>query len=927
MTRFAPLLAGLCACTAMPALAQGAPAAAPAPQPETADEEYNDIVVNGGRPAGSVIGTAVPEVTLSPGDIRSFGVSSLSDLIAELAPQTTSGQGRGGESPVVLLGGKRISGFGEIRDIPTEAIQRVEILPEEVALRYGYRPNQKVVNVVLRRRFRAVTAELEGAAPTEGGQFSPEIDTSFLRIADGRRMNLAMKYERSSALYESERDVVPQTPRQPFDFTGNVTSATGGAPVDAGLSALLGRAATVVGVPVSAANGRPALGDFVPGTVNVSDTGAYRTLLPQTDALTLNGVMAQSIFGNVSASLNGTFTYTGSQSAQGPASARLGLPAGSPFSPFAGDTTLFRYLGAVDPLGQRNRNLTGHLGTTLNGAVGGWQWTFTGGYDHAVSRTRSETGIDLTGFQGLIDGRDPLANPFGPLTADQLGDRLIDRARSVSDIATAEMVVNGTLFRLPAGAVSTTVKLGGTMNDFRSRATRSGLVSRADLSRDDVNGQASIDLPIASRKNGFLSALGELSVNVNGAYDQLSDFGGLRTIGAGFNWIPVKPVSLIASISKDEGAPSVQQLGNPQVTTVGVRVFDYVRGETVDISRLTGGNPLLSADDRRVVKLGLTVKPLAGQDLSITANYTNSRVRDPIAAFPTATAAIEAAFPARFSRDPSGRLLVIDSRPINFARQDQEELRWGINFSRQLSTPPRPEGGFPRDGQPPRDWQSRDRRGADGQAGGQPRDGQMQAGQAPTGPGQAPAGQAAQSQQQAGDAQSSLRELLPPGPGGRGTRLQAAVYHTIHLRERILIFENGPSLDLLNGDAIGSSGGQPRHEVQGQLGLTHNGFGARLNASWQSGTTVDGATSAQTLRFSSLTTVGVRLFANLGQQQALTAKVPFLRGSRLSLGVTNLFNQRLDVRDVNGLVPVSYQPAYLDPLGRSVRISFRKLFF
>jgi iron complex outermembrane receptor protein len=70
---------------------------------------------------------------------------------------------------VILVNGARISNFAEVRDIPTEAIARVEILPEEVALKYGYRADQKVVNLVLRRRFRATTAEGGYKFPTQGG--------------------------------------------------------------------------------------------------------------------------------------------------------------------------------------------------------------------------------------------------------------------------------------------------------------------------------------------------------------------------------------------------------------------------------------------------------------------------------------------------------------------------------------------------------------------------------------------------------------------------------------------------------------------------------------------------------------------------------------------------------------------------------------
>src|ERR1700712_3459617 len=160
---------------AMPPAA--APRAAPprraqrsAPAAAADDEDAEDIVVTGSRrPPGSAIGDIPPEITLNQGDIRAYGVGSVTELLTELAPQTGSGQGRGGEQPVVLLNGHRISGLREIQDIPTEAIQRVEILPEEVALRYGYTADQKVVNIVLRRYFRATTAEASAGTSTAGG--------------------------------------------------------------------------------------------------------------------------------------------------------------------------------------------------------------------------------------------------------------------------------------------------------------------------------------------------------------------------------------------------------------------------------------------------------------------------------------------------------------------------------------------------------------------------------------------------------------------------------------------------------------------------------------------------------------------------------------------------------------------------------------
>ena len=68
-----------------------------------------------------------------------------------------------GGRPILLLNGQRISGFRELRDMPPEAIERIEILPEEVALKYGYPADQRVVNFVLRRRFNSTSAEAVSA--------------------------------------------------------------------------------------------------------------------------------------------------------------------------------------------------------------------------------------------------------------------------------------------------------------------------------------------------------------------------------------------------------------------------------------------------------------------------------------------------------------------------------------------------------------------------------------------------------------------------------------------------------------------------------------------------------------------------------------------------------------------------------------------
>ena len=197
-----PAIAG--AQTATPPASSSAPVAA-TPEPEAAISDEPDIIVQGQRGLpGAVIGDIPPEQQLGPADIRSYGVSSVADLLTELAPQTQSGVGG---PPVVLLNGKRIAGFREIRDIPTEAIARVDILAEEVALKYGYRADQKVVNIVLRRRFRATTVELTDRIATEGGRNNPQAEIDLLTIRGGGRLQLHSEVETSSRLTEEERDI------------------------------------------------------------------------------------------------------------------------------------------------------------------------------------------------------------------------------------------------------------------------------------------------------------------------------------------------------------------------------------------------------------------------------------------------------------------------------------------------------------------------------------------------------------------------------------------------------------------------------------------------------------------------------------------------------------------------------------------------
>lgn len=186
------------------------------------------IIVEGSR-SNPMLADVEPEVSLDFAEIRSYGAESLQDLLADLAPLTNSNRGSG--APAILLNGRRISGFREIRNYPPEALARVEILPEAVALKFGFRADQKVINFILRDRFHALTGAGRLAAPTEGGQVIAETDLSNLRIRDERRWNVDLTVEHQDALFESDRDIISLAPEpadrslQPEQVTVGVTGS------------------------------------------------------------------------------------------------------------------------------------------------------------------------------------------------------------------------------------------------------------------------------------------------------------------------------------------------------------------------------------------------------------------------------------------------------------------------------------------------------------------------------------------------------------------------------------------------------------------------------------------------------------------------------------------------------------------------------
>ena len=80
--------------------------------------------------------------------------------------------------------------------------------------------------------------------------------------------------------------------------------------------------------------------------------------------------------------------------------------------------------------------------------------------------------------------------------------------------------------------------------------------------------------------------------------------------------------------------------------------------------------------------------------------------------------------------------------------------------------------------------------------------------------------------------------------------------------------------------------------------------------------------AASDLRFSGRTWLVLYSFVRMEK----VVKKPWAKGLNVNVTVENLLNDRINVTDRNGQTPNRFQPAYLDPIGRSIRVGVRKLF-
>lgn len=159
--------------------------------------EVGDVEVRGRRGAAYM----PPETELSGAEIDALGAYDIGEVLDRLGE--TLGVG---EAPMVIINGKRVANPAVFSGFPPDALVRAEVLPAEAAGLYGGAPGQRVVNLVLQRRFSSLDGRLAGSRPTQGGTSSLSGDLRRSVIVGDNTHQLGVRASRDTALRAGERD-------------------------------------------------------------------------------------------------------------------------------------------------------------------------------------------------------------------------------------------------------------------------------------------------------------------------------------------------------------------------------------------------------------------------------------------------------------------------------------------------------------------------------------------------------------------------------------------------------------------------------------------------------------------------------------------------------------------------------------------------
>jgi iron complex outermembrane receptor protein len=231
------------------------PLPGPAQAQEAAPKPVARVEVTGSNIRRSEAETASSVITVNRADIEKSGKSTVAELLQTLAVDnqgsvpTTFGngfaagasgislRGLGASSTLVLLNGRRMAPYGladdgqkqfsDLNVIPTDAVDRIEVLKDGASAIYGSDAIAGVVNVILRRDYVGNTFRFSrGASEDWDGKRTNLAFTKGIGSLDDDRYNIlfSIEYKKFDEIWyrdRADRDYIGRIDLRPWGFSAN----------------------------------------------------------------------------------------------------------------------------------------------------------------------------------------------------------------------------------------------------------------------------------------------------------------------------------------------------------------------------------------------------------------------------------------------------------------------------------------------------------------------------------------------------------------------------------------------------------------------------------------------------------------------------------------------------------------------------------
>jgi iron complex outermembrane recepter protein len=600
------------------------------------DAELEQIVVTGSRIRRVEAATASPVFTLDRDTITETGVNTVGDLLQQIPsvsgaatnPQVNNGGGTGASAvelrglgtqrTLVLLNGRRLGNLGfantgaDVNVIPTNLVERVEVLKEGAGAIYGSDAVGGVVNFVTRTDFDGVELGFDFGVSEAGDGDLSTVNLAWGTQGDRGGIAISGTYQKQDAISAGDRKY---TREAIYFYTYIFPGGSSRAPT--------GRISLPEGNPFGCASvtriegaAGSSLADFRCFQTSGANSDFYNyqpfnlVLTPQERAsLYTQANYEINEYAEAYAEVLYNYTTSGFQIAPLPFDARsdtVVIPADNVFNPFGvsfgsdGTNVFNQALWRLETLGNRESKTdtsTNQITLGVRGelGLGNWEWDLGGTYSSMdqdstiegylfkplLTAAFGQNFVDTDGTVRCGTPDAPIAgcvpiNPFNLESQQSLealrtvGAGYNTNYSYIQKIATLNF--NGDVVPLPAGPLQAAIGLeyaeqdGAFDTDFNTEA-QPPLFNQCQLSNETCSGDSRGEYDVKSAYMELFVPLlkdvplvSELNVSGGVRYSDYSAFGDSTDVTFKVEWRPISDLLVRGSYAEVFRVPTIYDL-------------------------------------------------------------------------------------------------------------------------------------------------------------------------------------------------------------------------------------------------------------------------------------------------------------------------------------------------------------------------------